>query len=424
MILTRKIQIYPDAIAREKLWKVSYLCKEVANACIEQRRDKKSWGKVGKFSQKKELPELKKVYPEFKMPASQVLQNAVFSVDRSYQMFFTKRASGDMDARPPKFRSYQYFFTQEYSQKGTSFDFSETGFLKLAYGKSRRDWIRIRVPEFGFDLIETVKVCQDKKNHKWYACMTYKVKEKDKITGSRLYFGPGCKTSLTGLKTTGEFFDYDFNGLRKVNLSTYRFIDELKSRKDKIKNRKSKAWRRLNKRIKNLFSKIQTRTKTYLHTLANRVLSDHPDVESFKIGDWDKRKTLANTGFKMVNKSINRAVQNNNPLGKLIEILAYKAKIRGQEVKKFDERGSTRTCNACNHAHKKGIAPSKRSFVCDKCRFIYPRDQHSCLNFLKRYEPAVWPRLSIYGMDSRRLELAPFSFKPQVTLWKAKLQAS
>lgn len=411
-------------MSQKKLWEVSNRCTELANACIEQRRDKKAWGKINVFSQKKELPAIKKACPEFKVPSSQVLQNVVFSVDRSYKMFFTKRREDDKKVRPPKFKARKFFSTQEYSQKGSSFDFSEPGVLRLAYGKSPREWIKIEIPNMGFSLVETVKILQDKMTHKWYICATYAVEEKPRVSGHRLYFDPGCKTSLTGIKTTGEFFEYDFNALRKINISTYKLIDSLKSRKDKIKNRNSKSWRRLNKRIKRLFGKIHTRTKTYLHTLVNHILRDHPDVETFKVGDWDKRKTLADTSSKMVNKAINRAVQNNNPLSKLIEILTYKACLCGQKVEKFDERGSTRTCNSCNHVHKKGIPPSKRIFVCKKCKFSYPRDQHSCLNFVKKYEPAVWHRLPGDNPGSRRLELAPFSFKPQIAVNNNQLLAS
>jgi putative transposase len=185
----------------------------------------------------------------------------------------------------------------------------------------------------------------------------------------------------------------------------------------KKKNRNSKSFRRLTKRINGLFSKIKTRTKAYLHTLANRILNDHPDVKTFKIGDWDKRKTLADTISNFVNKTINRAVQNNNPLGILIDILKYKATLRGQELEKVNERGTTRTCSKCDFVHKNGISPNKRVFICENCSFVFPRDHHSCLNLLKRFESALWLRLpDILSDSSSRLELAPFSFKPQYSV--------
>jgi putative transposase len=169
MILTKKIQIIPDAVAQKKLWEVSSRCTELANACIEQRRDRKSWGKVNIFSQKKELPLLKKVCPEFKIPSSQVLQNVVFSIDRSYKMFFTKRKQGDKEVRPPKYKSRRFFFTQEYSQKGSSFDLSASGTLKLAYGKSPREWIIVPISDLGFECAKTVSISRDEVTHKWYA---------------------------------------------------------------------------------------------------------------------------------------------------------------------------------------------------------------------------------------------------------------
>lgn len=415
MHLTKKIQIKPDAEALKKLWSVSSLCANIYNAGLEQRRDKKSFGKVNVFSQKKELKVLKKELPEFKTPSSQVLQNVLFGLDRAYKMFFTKHKQGDKEVRPPKFRSCKYFFTQEYSQNKVSFDLSEPGKLCLSYGKSRKDWIVLNIPEAGFDNVKTVKIGQDKTSKKYYAYTTYEIKDEPiKNTGTILYFDPGCKTSLTGIKTTGEFFEYDFNPLRKINISTYKLIDNLKSRRDKKKNRNSQAFRRLTKRINSLFSKINTRTKAYLHKLANEIIKQHPEVKTFKVGNWDKRKTLADTGTNFVNKTINRAVQNNNPLGKLIEILSYKAKMRGQMVEKFDERGTTRTCSKCDFVHKNGISPNKRTFVCESCNYTFQRDHHSCLNFIKKFEPALWLRLpDILSSSSSRLELAPFSFKPQ-----------
>jgi transposase len=136
-----------------------------------------------------------------------------------------------------------------------------------------------------------------------------------------------------------------------------------------------------------------------------------------QMGNWDKRKTLAATGMKFVNKTINRAVQNNNPLGKLIEILSYKAKMRGQMVEKFDERGTTRTCSKCDFVHVNGVSPGTRTFVCENCNYTFQRDHHSCLNFIKRFEPALWLRLpDLLSGSSSRLELAPFSFKPQCSV--------
>jgi hypothetical protein len=84
-------------------WK---FCTRLYDVNLEQRRDKKSFGKINVFSQKKELQAIKAEFEDFKAPASQVLQNVVFALDR---VIFTKHKRGDRQAIAPKFRSSKYF---------------------------------------------------------------------------------------------------------------------------------------------------------------------------------------------------------------------------------------------------------------------------------------------------------------------------
>ncbi len=253
MDLTCKIQIKPSYDAIQKLWLVSGLCTEFWNGMVTERKNYHLYGKTNKYEQKKDLPKIKKILPEFKIPSSQVLQEIVFDLDRSNQMFFTKRKQGDKNVRPPKFKSKKYFYTQTYSQPENSFKI-EDGKLKLAFGKGKKDWIEIEALHIKVEKPKTVKVKYDELGKKWYALFSYEVKEADSLAwGHKIYFDPGCKTALTGIKTTGEFVAYSFSPLRKINMSTYKLMDTLKSRRDKIKNRNSKAWRRRNKRIRVLF---------------------------------------------------------------------------------------------------------------------------------------------------------------------------
>ena len=418
MLLTKKIQIHPNNIALDKLWFVSNCCIDVWNCANEQRKNKRSWGKVNLYTQKKELKHIKKDFPEFKLPSSQVLQNTLFSLERGYKMFFTKWKKGDKDVRPPKFKSKKYFFTQEYSQPNTSFKI-ENHQLKLAYGKRPKDWIVIDLPT-NITLpstAKTVNLSYDKVQKKWYASISYEIKDvKLKESGSSIYFDPGCKTALVGLKSDGNFFEYDMNPLRKINMDSFKQIDALMSQRDK-KKKGSHRWRRLSKRIKSIYSKINTRTNTYLHTLANKLLDEHQDVKDFKIGNWTSVDTISKTDNKLKNKRINRAVQNNHPLEKLIGYLTYKAKLRGQVVNKFDERGTTRTCVMCKKQHKEGVSPSKRLFKCidESCGFSYSRDHHSGLNFVEMFDSALWQRLKgNLPLSSRRVSLHSLSFKSQV----------
>ncbi len=409
MYLTEKIKITPDRKALLKLWEVSNICTELWNAALEQRRDRKSWGKVNIYTQKKELPTLKKEFPFFRKPSSQVLQNVLFALDRSYKMFFSKWRQGDKEVRPPRFKSRRYFFTQEYSQKGVAFEI-DGSLLRLSYGSRREEWIQIKLPDYkaGSDTIKSVDILYDRARKNWYACLTYTGKCRAlKTEGHTLYFDPGCKTSLTGIKTDGTLWEYDLNPLRELNIRHYRLIDRLASMRDK-KKRGSIKHRRLKARINSLYRKINTQTRHYLHVLANRILGDHPDVRAFMVGNWDKRKTLADTGIRIADKRINRQVQNNNPIQKLIGYLNYKAARLGVEVAKFDERGTIRTCSCCGHVLSAGLSPPIRVFACPVCGFTAERDINSVLNFLKRFNCALWQGLrAIASLSIARLTVNP-----------------
>jgi transposase len=118
-------------------------------------------------------------------------------------MFFTKHQQGNKEARPPRFKSTKYFFTQNYSQREVSFKIEDQG-LKLAYGSKPSDWLSIPLPPGSYETVKTVSIHYDQDQKKWYACLTYFVQEAPlKTEGASLYFDPGCKTALTGIKTTG-----------------------------------------------------------------------------------------------------------------------------------------------------------------------------------------------------------------------------
>jgi len=342
LYLTEKIQIHPSQKAIEHLWSVSYVCKNVWNYL----NGDKITNRTGYYIQKKLLPGMKAADPGLCLPSSQVLQEVVKELHGGWKSFFELRKKGDQDAHPPGFRSYKRFYTQKYPQNGTSFEIVGN-MLRLSYGSSKRDWIEIPLPETKADpaLYKSVTVFFDDVSKNWYVSFAREVSIPPVFQGqTEIWFDPGCRTALTGIRSDLTFWEYDLNPLRQLNMKHYKIIDNLKSERD-TKKKGSNLYRRHNAKIKRMYRKINTQTRHYLHVLANQILKDHPDVATFSIGDWDKRQTLADTGFTFVDKKINRQVQNNNPLQKLIGYLSYKARILGKQVKKFDERGTTRTCS-------------------------------------------------------------------------------
>jgi putative transposase len=115
-------------------------------------------------------------------------------------------------------------------------------------------------------------------------------------------------------------------------------------------------------------------------------------VTDIFVGDWAKQETIAETPFKAKNEQINRAVQNNNPLGTLLEFLSYKAKFSAKQVVKFNEKGTTKTCSSCDYVGP-ALPPSKRTFQCRRCGFTAPRDINATLNQTKIVAYGMWHAL-------------------------------
>lgn len=416
MNLTKKLQIEIPEEVKVKLWLTSDLCTDLWNGALEERTYKRGHSR-NIFEQKKDLKLIKALVPEYKVPSSQVIQNVLFSLNESISSFYAKKKNGDTLARMPKFKSKKYFFTQEFSQYETSF-IVENNTLKLAYGTKPKDWLVIPLPK-EVELLsnfKTAKIYKDKTKDKYYVSFSYIYNEKPYVANKKsVYFDPGSKTALTGINTSGKFFEYSIADLRKKNMQTYLRLDNLKSQL-KNKTKGSTRSRYINKKISKGFQKINTRTKMTLASVANRIIADNPNANQFKIGKWTTPQTISKTANKIKDKRINRAVQNNNPLSKLIGVLSYKSQMVGKEVSKFDERGTTSTCVMCGKKHKKSLSPEIRVFKCinEKCQFEYPRDNHSCLNFIKAYEPALWQSL-VGNLPTRtkKIQFNVFSCKTQ-----------
>ncbi len=119
MHLTAKVKIYPTNEQTDVLWKLSDQCKSLYNLALSDRKE--SWKvkkSVNYVEQQNKLPELKKKNPELNIVYSKVLQGVIKKLDANYKSFFALRKNGDNKARPPNFRSRNYFQTLSYNQSG------------------------------------------------------------------------------------------------------------------------------------------------------------------------------------------------------------------------------------------------------------------------------------------------------------------
>lgn len=83
-----------------------YLCRDLYNMALEQRITAYRYNRVrlSAYDQQLQLPELKSAFPEYKFVNSQVLQDVVERVDRSFAGFFRRLKTKSGKAGFPRYR--------------------------------------------------------------------------------------------------------------------------------------------------------------------------------------------------------------------------------------------------------------------------------------------------------------------------------
>ena len=127
--LTFKFRLYPNRLQREKLQATLDLCRELYNAGLQERRD--AWSShqqgIGYLAQANPLRDIKTVREDLAAVYSQVLQDVLRRLDKTFRSFFL-RVKRHQKAGFPRFRSNSRYHSFTYPQAG----FRLNGRLSLA----------------------------------------------------------------------------------------------------------------------------------------------------------------------------------------------------------------------------------------------------------------------------------------------------
>ena len=161
--LTYKYRLYPNRRQREKLQATLDVCRELYNAALQERRD--AWSShrrgIGYLAQAKQLREIKAARPDVGAVHSQVLQDALRRIDKTFKSFFLRCQRGQVPGFP-RFRSQNRYHSFTYPQAGYQLNgrlsLSKIGDLK----------IKLHRPIMGVIKTLTIK----RENGQWYACFS------------------------------------------------------------------------------------------------------------------------------------------------------------------------------------------------------------------------------------------------------------
>jgi putative transposase len=353
MRMAYRFRIYPTKAQRRRMEETLEHCRLLYNAGLEQRRTAYQRQRVSlsKPRQQADLPPLKVAYPEFSEVYSQVLQDVLARLDKTFAAFF-RRLNAGKNPGYPRFRGKGRYDSFTYPQLGFALKDGRLHVSKIGAMK-----IRQHRPIVG--LIKTLTLRRTATG-KWFACFAV---NHEPVPTAAPVPSVGIDVGLSHFATlsTGEhipnprFFRTDGRTLAKAQ----RCLSAVpKGTTERDKRRRVVA--RIHERIAN-------RRHNFAHQLSRQWVNTYALIifEALRIQNMLHNHTLA--------KSIADVAW-----GQVILYSSYKAASAGGSVIQVNPAYTSQDCSACGARLK--LSLSERVYCCPACGLVRDRDHNASLN--------------------------------------------
>jgi len=315
------------------------------------------------YSQKKDLINTKKLFPEYKEIHSQVLQEVIKKVKITFERWFKGDFNGKRSGKPRfkgigRYRSFIYPQIKQDCLNGNLIKLPKIGIVKF---------IKHREIPQGFK-IKTVSI--SKKADGYYVTLSLEDKRVPEINPE---INPD---KLLGIDMGLKSFLVASNGLEIAIPQYYRHAQKKLRVRQKAVSRKQKGSNNRNKAVKKLalkHLKVANTRKDFHYKTAIQLLKNFDIVSHEKLNI----KGLAKTRFS---KSINDA-----GWGQFLTILSNKAEKAGLLTVEVRAYNTTQECSGCGQIVKKTL--SQRWHDCPYCDLPkIDRDLNAAINIKNRAE--------------------------------------
>lgn len=379
MIKSYKFRMYPTKNQTVGLISTLNTCRHLYNDSLAERRDQAKFNKIvsdwqlfpwghpewiNYYNQAADLTKNKTEYQ--KLVYSQVLQNVLKRVERSFKNFF--RGAGY-----PRFQGRNRYDSFTYPQKG--FEITGDGKLKL----SKIGEVRIFKHRDIEGQIKTCTVNRDVDN--WYVTFACEVKPQQlKKTGESIGIDVGLKSLVT--LSNGEQIEPP-QYLRQSEKKLAKAQRDLSRKKKGSKNRNKQRIE-----VARIHGKIKNQRKDFAHKLSRTLVNTYDTIvfEKLQITNMVKNHHLA--------KSISDA-----GWGQLVDFTKFKAEWAGRVVQQVDPRNTSKECSKCGHIQDMPL--SQRTYSCPECGNVIDRDHNAAINIKRKGIPTDCGKSTPVEMFSR-----------------------
>jgi putative transposase len=358
---TYKYRLKPTSEQERTLVEALWRCRLLYNTALEQRilLWKQRGVSLTAIQQQAELPDLKVEFPAYAAIHSQVLQDVLTHLEKTYQDFFQRLRMGSMGERGknpafPRFQGRNRYHSFTYKQFGNGATL-DNGFLVLS--KIGRIAIRWSRPLEGAP--KTVTISREADG--WYVCFSCAE-------------APTQPLPLTGQETAIDLGLESFatlaDGTMFHNPRCYRKAErKLKTAQRRVARRKKGSNRRRKavKLLARAHQKVKRQRQDFHHKTALQLIQQNDVIyhEELQVANLFKNHYLA--------KSIADA-----GWAQFLGILAFKAACAGKQVVAVPPVYTSQTCSGCGIMVTKGL--SVRWHRCPDCGTSLHRDHNAARN--------------------------------------------
>lgn len=333
------------------------LCRQLYNLALEQRITiwKNYRKSISTYGQSKQLPDLKKAFPEFKQVNSQALQDVIERLGKAFDGFFRRLKRGQKPGFP-RFRGYNRHDSVTLKQTGWKLEgkyltITNIGKIKLFLSRPMEGEIK------------TVTICRTATG-KWFVCFSCN------NVAEKILPDTGRETGIdVGIKS----FCVNSEGKPVDNPKHFRTSENLLHRRQRSLSRKKRGSNRRKKArylVAKTHEKVSNQRKDFLHKTANAYIQNYDTIyiEDLKIKNMVKNRHLS--------KSIS-----DSSWGMFFNFLAYKAEEAGRRLVKINPNGTSQICSGCGKKVFKFL--SVRTHRCPFCGLVLDRDHNAAINILR-----------------------------------------
>ncbi|AFY67224.1 RNA-guided endonuclease TnpB family protein [Geitlerinema sp. PCC 7407] len=309
------------------------------------------------YSQKRDLVNSKTLFPEYRQIHSQVLQDCIGRVKKTFDRWLKGDCNGKRSGKPRlkgagRYRSFTFPQAKQDCIQGKQINLPKIGWVKLIQHRPLPEGFKIKTATVSY------------KVDGWYVTLSLEDSSVPTLTPE----APSLENTM-GIDLGLKSFFVDDSGREEPIPQHYRQAEKRLKRLQRSLSRKKKGSNRQKKAIKRVAKahlKVSNQRKDFHHKVASKLLSQGKHVAHEKLNI----RGIARTRLA---KSTQDA-----GWGQFLQILAIKAERAGLLTVAVNPSGTSQNCCGCGVKVPKIL--QDRIHVCPECGLTLDRDHNAAVN--------------------------------------------